>query len=448
MTGRDTDTASEGATPGADRLHEWSETRPLWGGVTLVAGGGVLAWLAAHAAGIPLFETLPAMTVAAAAAGLTALLGVVALAVPRLAPGVGAASAGTAAVAATGVLASQSTNGLLAVAVGFAIALTGALWCFAWTPDGGARRARRRGGVAAVAVSAALLLLVTSASAPVAAGQFPYQNDTGGFVVYSGTLDVDSYEYQPNCKRPFNETWTCSDFPESDTSTSDGQQMARQFLQGVTIGDPIIYKNFQTANGPVSVSLTGTQLSASGDDGFLGFGKGYAVDTYITEFYSDALDARVLGLTADQISYWSCTPELDEGSGTIDDERLGINIPSLATLSLANGENVILNAHQLGSTESVITDFELSVRNERRADIDVGQSTPPSCTQDKPVRNKPLDICAVGGGGLADLFGVDCSDGPDPDDTTTNTTSDTNTTTNTTGGSATARAPPQGRVQP
>lgn len=372
--------------------------RPVIGALALGVGSGLLAVQTALAfAGVVGQSTIGVLAMVSALGGVAGAVG--AVVDPGRSATVGLAGCGLAIAAATGVLfapAGPPAPGVVFAAL--VAAGVGGLGCLG-TPTGG-RTARLRWSGPPLQALAGVVVLGTVVvfaltGAPAAAGDtFPQQEDPyGGFVVSQDTLAAGEYSFIANCPQPetpfLNAGEGCQDITVDSTNNGSIQRTARQQLDDggystgeVTINEFMIYKNFYRESiGYEHLEMTATEAVADSRD----HPEEYrAIDVYISEYRSEALNARLdlidtpfeEGLEADNIQDWTCTPHNESGSGTINDIRLGLDVDP----RLTNGQDVTLLSHQLGSTKTVLYDFELRVEDGRHDPIqaDAPPSTAPS----------------------------------------------------------------------
>jgi len=403
MARDDPQTGDEPADPAADRrppgdtnrplparirsrLDGWAATRPALGAALLALGSAVLAWRV-----FTLLSIVPAGRVTPAGiAGMGApLAGVVvallALGRPARSTGAGLAGIGLAVYATSGLFVSPLPVGHPELIVtGLAVAGLGGLLCAAWRPD----RARiRRGPVVragrSLLVGGLVLVLAFNAAPAVAGDTFPAQMETqGGFVVAQSELSAGQFDYQANCPAPAFGIGGegCVNVTVDSTNRARIDQSARAQLDSsnaadVYISEFLIYENFyfEREDENLYFEMSADEAVAATEAG--PFGKSgadeRAIDAYFSEFRSERLVARLdlidfpgtpEGIPADNIVRWTCTPHNESGFGSINDIRLGLDVSARAT----GGQSVSLLAHQLGSSETVLTDFELTVGTGKR----------------------------------------------------------------------------------
>ncbi|MFB6084065.1 MAG: hypothetical protein ABEJ94_07460 [Halorientalis sp.] len=357
------------------RFDRWVATRPTLGAALLALGSLVLAWrVLAQLSGVPLGRLTPVGFAGATAPFVATVIGSFVLARPEKARTAGGVGFGLVGFTFGGLLLSGVP---LAhpelVFTGFVIAGIGAVICLAWH-DTAVRIERGpvfRVGRAALVCCLVVALAFTAAPA-VTGDTFPAQSDAiDGFVVSQSSLSAGTYSYQTDCDT--NPGFAlggedCLNITVDSTSQERIERAARQQLDStsvakVEITDFLIYENLYTelrGGRNVYFELTAAQAVASSETD-----SGRAIDVYISEFRSEALTARLdlikfpgtPGIPADHIAYWTCTPHDDSGFGTINDIRLGLD----TNPRLTGGRDVSLLAHQLGSSETVLTDFKLKI---------------------------------------------------------------------------------------
>ncbi|RXK46295.1 hypothetical protein [Halorientalis pallida] len=409
---RDDTTDDEGAATDGDpsagrsdglraRFDRWVATRPTLGATLLTLGSAVLGWrVLAQLSAVPLGRITPVGVAGATAPFVAVVLGLFVLARPEKTRNAGGVGFGLVGFTFAGLLLSGVPFAHPELAfTGFVIGGIGAVICLAWDHDSTVRIERGpvfRAGRAALVCGLVLALAFTAAPA-VSGDTFPAQSDTlDGFVVSQSSLDSGMYSYQTDCDTDPGFAIggeDCIDITVDSTSQENIDRAARQQLDStsvadVDINDFLIYENlFTDLRGGKNVyfELTASQAVASSETD-----DGRAIDVYISEFRSEKLTARLdliefpgtPGIPADNIAYWSCTPQNDSGFGTINDIRLGLD----TNPRLTDGRDVSLLAHQLGSSETVLTDFKLEIGAElgnntgvrEPIPADDGPTTPPS----------------------------------------------------------------------
>ncbi|WP_336000942.1 hypothetical protein [Halorientalis halophila] len=400
-------TASERPADGPGHLRarfdRWATGRPTLGAGLLAIGSAVLAWRA-----LTLLWLVPTgrLTVFGFAGGVAPLasvvLGLFVLGRPekaRLAGGVGLGLVG---FTFTGLLLSGLPFAYPKLAfTGFLMGGVGAVLCLAWHGEPTVRVERGplfRVGRAGLACGLVLVLAFTAAPA-VSGDTFPAQMETqGGFVVHQAGLDAGTYSYQTDCDTDPGFAIggeDCLDITVDSKNQGNIDRAARQQLDSTSVADVeidqfLIYENFYTelrGGRNLYFELTASQAVASSrTDG------NRAIDVYVSEFRSEDLTARLdliefpgtPGIPADHIRYWTCTPHNDSGFGTINDIRLGLD----TNPRLTDGRDVSLLAHQLGSSETVLTDFKLKIGAEINGDDGVHEPIPadggPTESQNEP----------------------------------------------------------------
>jgi hypothetical protein len=228
----------------------------------------------------------------------------------------------------------------------------------------------RHGGT--VAVVFALLIVLSSGVAT--AGQFPRQNEAyGGIVVKLDTLEAEEFDSEPNCRALIDD---CEDITVNGRLQQD-IPAARLELTGVSGTNVVISENLQQPDGSwTNIQIRGTQITSTGDRGF---------DAYVSEYYNDYIKADLtvfgdaISVPIDEIKdRWLCNPRADAeredpgGFGTLDDTRLGID----ATPALRDGEDIYQLAHQIGTSNTVIQDFELEINNTRDPGFQIDKDSP------------------------------------------------------------------------
>jgi hypothetical protein len=381
------DTTDDGAATDSDpssgrpdgpraRLDRWTATRPTLGATLLALGSTVLGWrVLAQLSTVPMGRITPVGFAGATAPFVGIVLGLFVLARPEKARLAGGAGFGLVGFTFAGLLLSgvPFAHPEL-VFTGFVIGGIGAVICLAWDRDSTVRIERGpvfRAGRAALVCGLVLALAFTAAPA-VSGDTFPAQSDTlDGFVVSQSSLDAGMYSYQTDCDTDPGFAIggeDCLDITVDSTSQETIDRVARQQLDStsvadVEINDFLIYENLFTdlrGGRNVYFELTASQAVASSETD-----NGRAIDVYVSEFRSEKLTARLdliefpgtPGIPADNIAYWTCTPHNDSGFGTINDIRLGLD----TNPRLTSGRDVSLLAHQLGSSETVLTDFKLKI---------------------------------------------------------------------------------------
>ncbi len=358
------------------RFDRWTATRPTLGAALLTLGSAVLAWrVLVQLSSVPLGRITPVGFAGATAPFVAVVLGLFVLARPEKARTTGGVAFGLVGFTFAGLLLSGVP---LAhpelVFTGFVIGGVGAVICLAWDHHRTVRIERGpvfRAGRAALVCGLVVALAFTAAPA-VSGDTFPEQSDTiDGFVVSQSSLDSGLYSYQTDCDT--NPGFAiggedCLDITVDSTSQESIDRVARQQLDSTSVADVelnefLIYENLFTdlrGGRNVFFELTASQAVASSETD-----NGRAIDVYVSEFRSEKLTARLdliefpgtPGIPADNIAYWTCTPQNDSGFGTINDIRLGLD----TNPRLTEGRDVSLLAHQLGSSETVLTDFKLKI---------------------------------------------------------------------------------------
>jgi hypothetical protein len=358
------------------RFDAWATTRPTLGATLLLLGSAVLAWrVLTQLSAVPFDRVTPVGFAGALAPLVGVVLGLFVLARPddsRIAGGVGFGLLG---FTFGGLLLSGLPFAHPELAfVGFLTGGIGAVGCLAWDADSPVRIEHGplfRTGRAALVCGLVLALAFTAAPA-VSGDTFPEQSDEiDGFVVSQSTLDAGTYSYQTDCDADpaFGLGGEdCLDITVDSTSQDEINRAARQQLDSTSVADVelsdfLIYENLYTdlrGGRNVFFELTASQAVASSETE-----GNRAIDVYVSEFRSESLTARLdlikfpgtPGIPADNIAYWTCTPHTDEGFGTVNDIRLGLD----TNPRLTGGRDVSLLAHQLGSSETVLTDFKLKI---------------------------------------------------------------------------------------
>ena len=392
-----------------DAVSEWTATRPAAGAALLALGGSVLAWRATSlVAGVPA-SRVTVVGIAGVTAPLLCLLAALfAVGRPTYATAAGLTGGTIALADVVGMLYAPTPiefpnlvfSALLAAGVG-------AVLCVGWRADGptvevGWFAPAVGHGRSLLVVGLAILLALNGAPAVTAQEKVPQQQGAlGGLVLDQGTLDTGFYSYQANCPQPedplitmpidFDFTEPCLDVTVDSSERAAGSfdRVARQQLDSakgrkVLIDDFLIFKNFYNRDKDVyeHVELSATRAIAETDDGK----DPRAVSVYISEYRAESAEARLNlvdipliedpGIKVDNVDYWTCTPQNESGFGTINDIRLKVD----SNPTLTDGEDATLLAHQLGSTQTTLTNFKLKVRPGKRdrpvADAD--PTTPPS----------------------------------------------------------------------
>jgi hypothetical protein len=358
------------------RFDRWAAARPTLGATLLGLGSAVLAWrVLAQLSAVPLGRITPVGFAGGIAPFVGVVLGLFVLARPEKARLAGGTGFGLIAFTFAGILLSGVPLAHPELAfTGFVIGGIGAVICLAWDRTSTVRVERGpvfRAGRAALVCGLVLALAFTAAPA-VSGDTFPAQSDTlDGFVVSQSSLDSGMYSYQTDCDTDPGFSIggeDCIDITVDSTSQENIDRAARQQLDSTSVADVeinefLIYENLYTdlrGGKNVYFELTASQAVASSETD-----NGRAIDVYISEFRSEKLTARLdlikfpgtPGIPADNIAYWSCTPHNDSGFGTINDIRLGLD----TNPRLTGGRDVSLLAHQLGSSETVLTDFKLKI---------------------------------------------------------------------------------------
>ena len=373
------------------RLDRWTAGRPTLGATLLALGSAVLAWrVLAQLSSVPLGRITPVGFAGGTAPFVAVVIGLFALARPDRARTAAGLGFGLVAFTFAGLLLSGVPfSHPELVFLGFVIGGVGAVICLAWDRDSTARIERGpvfRTGRAALVCGLVLALAFTAAPA-VSGDTFPEQSDEiDGFIVSQATLDAGMYSYQTDCDTDPGFAIggeDCLNITVDSTSQEHIDRAARQQLDStsvadVEINDFLIYENLYTdlrGGKNVYFELTASQAVASSETD-----NGRAIDVYISEFRSENLEARLdliefpgtPGIKADTIAYWSCTPHNDSGFGTVNDIRLGLD----TNPRLTNGRDVSLLAHQLGSSETVLTDFKLKIGAELGGNSGVREPIP------------------------------------------------------------------------
>lgn len=425
--GRDTDSADDSEVAlleqRPDGTGHWRERvagvgrgRPLWGGLLLAVGSLALGRVAGLGS-LPLSPVTgslsPAGDLGLALSVLGALCGVCVLCRPTRASlfgaaGLGAAGAGFLSLVVT-PLGGDATTALVA---GMGVAGLGGVLSLCWRP-GGARLERTpavRAGQFALAACLVVGLATTGVPAT-SAETFPQQADSlGGFVIYQGSLDTPRYNYTAACPAPeagliggadgcLDPSLDSTTFASGDIGSIDGveagysNRVARQELDGEegffsddpaqlgTEGDPtdnfVLYKQYRTDGEPTYFQIRGDAAAAISDDADE---RPVAIDVYAHEYRAEELSARFdlfgLEIPVDSIDYWECSTGNASGSGSINDVRLGLDVEP----PLRNGQDLSLTAFMLGSSQTTIQEFELTVQNGTREPIpaDEEPTEPPS----------------------------------------------------------------------
>ncbi|WP_246986549.1 hypothetical protein [Halorientalis marina] len=387
----DDDTATQTPT---GRLRSWLTARPARGAALLALGSLLLSWQAL------LFVRVPDTTITSAGyAGIFApLLGVVLAGVTLLWPGRATAAGLTGVLIALGdvtsmLLAPTEVADPHALFLALLVAGVGGLLCASGTrPQVRIERVSTAVRVgSSVLVVVALAALLVTVTAPAASGDdFPQQDgELGGFVLVQDTLDAGQYNYQAHCPKPTTIDLLdegCIEATLDSSKKDDVNRFGRQRLDcwnnnEVVIGGFQIYKNFPVRGTDKieSLELSATTAYATGGDcGTFDGDPPEAVDVYASEFRARQLEARLdvvdfpgydPGIKVDNVNYWECSPQNASGLGSVNDVRFGLD----AFPALTNGRDVYLLAHQLGSTKTELTNFELRVRAEKIEDINVTQ---------------------------------------------------------------------------
>lgn len=369
----DGQTLTERVAAVGDRLASLRSGRPLTGALLLWAASALLVLIAIRPAIIQITDTSLRAPVASAGALATFAAGLVTLVWPRYSSAAGTVGTVAAFVAIPAVIALGSISGLeemMAATVLFGA--VGGIACINWRPGQSPSRSIVTRHASTVAVVFALLVVLSSGSAT--AGQFPRQEDSyGGFIVKLDELSADEYDFNPNCRALLDD---CNDITV-DTRTQTEVPAARQKLSGVTGSNAVISENLQQPDGTwINLAIRGTDLTATGDRGF---------DVYVSEYYNDYIkaDLTVFGdavsVPVDEIvNRWLCNPRAEAdrsdpgGFGTLDDTRLGLD----ATPALRDGEDVYQLAHQAGSSNTLIENFELEVTNGRDDGFEINKDEP------------------------------------------------------------------------
>jgi len=386
---------------------DWMTTRPAAGAALLALGSAVLTWQAGSlVAGVPMSRVTLAGMAGVAAPVLGVLAALFALGRPAYSTGAGLVGGGIVLLDVVGMLYAPSPiehpelvfSALLAAGIG-------AVLCVGWRAGGPTVTFGRldpvvRHGRSLLVVALVGLLILNGAPAVTAQERVPQQQgELGGLVLNQGTLAGGYYSYQANCPKPEDSLLALplgSEEPCLDVTVDSSEQpagsfdrVARQQLdsakgRNVIIDDFLIFKNFYNPERDVfeHVELSATQAIAETEDGE----DPRAVSVYISEYRAENNEARLNlvdipliedpGIQVDNVDYWTCTPQNESGQGTINDIRFGVD----SNPTLTNGEDATLLAHQLGSTKTTLTDFQLSVRPGKRdrpvADAD--PTDPPS----------------------------------------------------------------------
>ncbi|MFB6164546.1 MAG: hypothetical protein ABEJ31_05255 [Haloarculaceae archaeon] len=403
-----------------DALGRFIAGRPTWGALALALGSGAVAWRVGTA-----LAAADGVVTPAGWAGLVApLLGVglalVALVRPSRATLAGLSGTAATLAAVTGMLvANVSVAHPKLLFTALLVAGVGGVFCVGWTREGPSVRVALPGGVARsgrqLLVVGLAVLLVVSAT-PAASGEtFPQQMDAlGGFVVAQSTLDAGWYSFQPDCPdqgtnllNPFAEK--CLDITVDSSNVSLVNRAARQQLDNrhgadVVLSDFLIYKNFWVTRDDVNdvpgnpqPQFVNFELKADSavatswgpQPGSLATNTNRdeqprAIDIYMSEMRTEALTARVdlvnitgyPGFPLDNIQTWTCNPQDAAGFGSINDRRLGLD----ANPRLTDGRDAALLAHELGSTKTTLTNFELTVAMGKHQDVP--GDAPPTAPQD------------------------------------------------------------------
>jgi hypothetical protein len=363
-----------------ERLATLRSGRPLTGGLLLWAASALLVLVAIRPATIQITDTSLRAPIASTGAVATLAAGLVAMARPQHSSAGGAVATVAVFVTVPAVVALGSVAGLEEMLVVTALfGGIGGIACVGWREDGSASRSPvlRHGGTVAVVV--ALLIVVSSGAAT--AGQFPRQEEQyGGIVVKLDEVSADKFKSKPNCT-PLAD---CANITV-DTRTREQVKAARLQLTGVSGSNVVISENLQEPDGTwVNIQIRGEEITQTGNEGF---------DAYVSEYYNDyaAADLTAFGslieVPIDEIqNRWLCDPAADAersspgGFGTLDDARLGID-PYLVPLfdggvKLQEGEDVYQLAHQIGTSNTVIQEFELVVNDTRDEGFEIQRDEP------------------------------------------------------------------------
>ncbi|WP_299265176.1 hypothetical protein [Halorientalis sp.] len=358
------------------RFDRWTATRPALGATLLTVGSAVLAWrVLAQLSSVPLARITPVGFAGTVAPFVAVVLGLSVLARPETARTAGGVGFGLVGFTFAGLLLSgvPFAHPEL-VFTGFVIGGVGAVVCLARDHQRTVRIERGpmfRAGRAALVCGLVVALVFTAAPA-VSGEPFPAQSDTiDGFVVSQSSLNAGTYSYQTDCDTDPGFAIggeDCLDITVDSTSQENINRAARQQLDSTKVADVeldefLIYENLFTdlrGGRNVFFELSASQAVASSETD-----DGRAIDVYVSEFRSEKLTARLdlikfpgtPGIPADNIAYWTCTPQNDSGFGTINDIRLGLD----TNPRLTSGRDVSLLAHQLGSSETVLTEFKLKI---------------------------------------------------------------------------------------
>jgi hypothetical protein len=383
------ETLTERATNLRTRLATLRSGRPLTGGLLLWAASALLVLVAIRPATVQITDTSLLAPIASAGAVVTFLGGLVAMSRPQHSSAGGAVATVAVFVTVPAVVALGSVGGFAEMLAATALfGGAGGIVCVGWRQDDSASRSPvlRHGGTAAVVV--ALLIVVSSGAAT--AGQFPRQEEQyGGIVIKLDTLAADKFKSKPNCE--FLED--CANITV-DTRTREQVPAARLELTGITGTSVVISENLQEPDGTwVNIQIRGDEITQTGPPDEFGSKDGF--DAYISEYYSDyaVADLTTFGdlidVPIDEIqNRWLCDPAEDAtrngtgGFGTLDDARLGINPYSGLTglldsgVSLREGEDVYQLAHQVGSTQTTIQEFELVVNDTRKEGFQIDKDEP------------------------------------------------------------------------
>ncbi|WP_136716660.1 hypothetical protein [Halorientalis salina] len=405
-TGHDgTDTDERAGRPVRSRFSEWIATRPAAGAALLALGSSVLAWQA-----VSLLASVPGGTVTlAGVAGVAAPVFAVVVALFAL----GRPDYSTVAGLVGGSIVLLDVVGMMyaptpieypqLVVSALLVAGIGGVLCVGWRAGGPTVEFGRiddvfSHGRSLLVVGLVVLLALNGAPAVTAQEKVPQQQGAlGGLVLDQGTLAAGFYSYQASCPKPkdplitLGEDEPCLDATVDSSERASGSidRVARQQLDSalgkkVLIDDFLIFKNFYNPDQDKfeHVELSATQAIAETDDGE----DPRAVSVYISEYRAENNEARLNlvdipliedpGIKVDNVNYWTCTPQNESGQGSINDIRFGID----SDPTLTGGKDATLLAHQLGSTQTTLTNFKLKVRPGKRdrpvADAD--PTDPPS----------------------------------------------------------------------
>jgi len=354
-----------------DRVATWWAGRPVTGAGLLLAASAMLVLVAVRPATVQITDTSLRGPLAGTGAVVLFGAGTLALARPRRATAAGGLGIVTVFVTLPAIVSLGSVGAVAEMLLATALfGAAGGIVCAGRQPgrQSSPSPVKRRAGMLAVVF--AFMIVVSSGAAT--AGQFPQQRDAyGGFTVKLDTLDAEEYDFNPNCRALLDD---CNDITV-DTRTQSSVPVGRQKLTGVEGTNFVLSQNLQQQDGSyVNLQLRGSQITSTGDRGF---------DAYVSEYYNDyaKADLSALGLQVpidELVDLWMCDVrgeaerEDPGGFGTLDDTRLGID----ATPVLEDGENIRQLAHQVGTSNTVIQDFELEVNETRDTGYEIAEDEP------------------------------------------------------------------------